>query len=173
MRVTVVPYSPDWAPEFEREAATLRGALGEELAALFHIGSTAVEGLAAKPIIDMLPVVRDLAALDLLAPRIEALGYEVMGEFGIAGRRYYRKGGDKRTHQIHAFQVGDANNILRHLALRDYLRAHPGACAEYGALKRQLAEQFPQDIEGYSSGKDVFVKHMEQQALAWYWERLQ
>ena len=172
MIVTVVPYRPEWAAEFERESALVREVLGAELAALFHIGSTAVAGLDAKPIIDMLPVVRDLDALDALAPCFEALGYEVMGEFGIPGRRYYRKGGVHRTHQIHAFRYDDANNILRHIALRDYLRHHPAVREEYGTLKQRLAALHPEDITAYSGGKDHFVKELERQALIWYFGRM-
>jgi GrpB-like predicted nucleotidyltransferase (UPF0157 family) len=90
-----------------------------------------------------------------------------MGEFGIRGRRYYRKGGDNRTHQIHAFEVGDAN-IDRHIAFRDYLAAHPAIRLEYQNLKIQLAKQFDNDIDQYCAGKDSFVKHHEAKALQWF-----
>jgi GrpB-like predicted nucleotidyltransferase (UPF0157 family) len=98
---------------------------------------------------------------------MEALAYEALGEFGIPGRRYFRKGGDDRTHQAHVFQVGDPG-VERHLAFRDYLRAHPGVAAEYGVLKAGLAQQFPEDIDKYMDGKDAFVKAAEQEALRWY-----
>ena len=93
----------------------------------------------------------------------------------MAGRRYLRKGGAERTHQIHVFDLKSEHHIVRHLALRDYLRAHPAACAAYAELKRQLAAQFPYDIERYCEGKDALVQELERQALAWYdssWERL-
>ena len=67
-----------------------------------------------------MPVVRDLAQVDACSVQFEALGYEVMGEFGIPGRRYFRKGGDERTHQIHIFQQDNRADIDRHLAVRDY-----------------------------------------------------
>lgn len=94
-----------------------------------------------------------------------------MGEFGIPGRRYFRKGGDHRTHQLHVFQAGDRKNILRHLAVRDYLRACPAEREAYGALKRWLAGQYPEDIEGYCDGKDSFVRALERRALDWYDEK--
>ncbi|WP_054332324.1 GrpB family protein [Merdimmobilis hominis] len=172
MLVTVAPYNPQWPQLFEEEAKSLRALLGENLVALFHIGSTSVPGLAAKPIIDILPVVQDIDALDALTPQFAELGYEAMGEFGLPGRRYFRKGGENRTHQIHAFQYDNLGEIGRHLAFRDYLRAHPGARDSYAALKIQLASQFPADIDGYCDGKDAFVKEMERSALLWQWKRL-
>lgn len=167
MHVRVTDYDPRWADLFAREAAAIRAVLGENCVAVHHIGSTAVPGLAAKPVIDMMPVVHSLAAADAQSAAFEALGYECMGEFGIAGRRYYRKGGDERTHQIHIFAEGDVRNIGRHLAVRGYLRTHPAEAEAYGALKRELAARFPEDIEGYCDGKDAFVRGLERRALAW------
>lgn len=97
---------------------------------------------------------------------LERLGYEVMGEFGIPGRRYFRKGGFNRTHHVHAFKTGDAN-IHRHLAFRDYLNSFPDVRREYAALKEKLALRFSEGIDGYSDGKDAFVKLHEANALAW------
>ena len=141
----------------------------------YHIGSTAVPGLAAKPIIDLMVVVRDVTLVDALAGRFEALGYELLGELGIAGRRYLRKGGAERSHQIHIFNLKCEHHIVRHLALRDYLRAYPTVAETYAQLKRKLAAQYPYDIEGYCAGKDSLVKELERKALAWYdssWARL-
>ncbi len=165
--VTVSDYSPEWPLEYEREAAALARVFGGNLAAIHHIGSTAVPGLAAKPIIDIMPVVYSLEAVDALSAGFEALGYEYLGEFGIPGRRYMRRGGDERTHQVHVFSVLDTANITRHLAFRDYLRAHPDVCAEYAALKRALAGKYPFDIGAYCDGKEELVKKYEDAALAW------
>ena len=124
-------------------------------------------GLAAKPIIDILPVVRSLEAVDAAKDSLEALGYEYLGEFGIPGRRYLRKGGDERTHQVHVFAAEDEVNITRHLAFRDYLREHPDVRDEYAALKRALAGKYPFDIGAYCDGKEEIVKKHEAAALAW------
>ena len=166
--VVVVPYNPQWPALYEQEAQSIGQILGENLTAIHHIGSTSVPGLAAKPIIDIMPVVRDLAQVDACSAQFEALGYEVMGEFGIPGRRYFRKGGEKRTHQIHIFERGNRRDIIRHLAVRDYLRAHSDEQAAYGALKRELAERYPYDIAAYCDGKEAFVQALEQRALDWY-----
>ena len=163
--VTVTAYDPRWPQLYEREAAAISAALGGALSAIHHIGSTAVPGLAA--IIDIMPVVHSLSGADAARGALEALGYEYLGEFGIPGRRYLRRGGDERTHQVHIFAEGDRENIARHLAFRDYLRAHPDVCAEYAALKRALAARYPYDIEGYCDGKAGFVKKYESLALAW------
>lgn len=171
MHVRVIPYRPEWPLLFAQEAEKIRHTFGTALLAIHHIGSTSVEGLAAKPIIDILAVVRDVNAIDALAPAMESLGYEAMGEFGIPGRRYYRKGGENRTHQIHAFSMEDHWNIDRHLAVRDYLRVHPEEAQLYGDLKQHLAQQFPEDIERYCDGKDAFVKALEKRAYAWYFTK--
>ena len=97
-----------------------------------------------------------------------AIGYECMGEFGIEGRRYFRKGGDNRTHQIHIFEQSNHKDINRHIAVRDFLRTHPDIALEYGELKMELANRFPEDIEGYCAGKDAFVKQLEKDALRWW-----
>ena len=167
MIVEVVPYNPNWPAQFEAEASILREVLGDIVVAIHHMGSTSVPGLQAKPIIDMLPEVTDLEALDALTSRFEACGYEVMGAYGIPGRRYFRKGGDHRTHHIHAFASGDPN-IDRHLAFRDYLRAHPAVAQEYGRVKEESARRSNNDIEDYCDAKDPFIKLHEPKALAWY-----
>lgn len=166
-RIIVTEYNPLWADMFETEAAKTAGILGKNCIAVHHIGSTSVAGLAAKPIIDMMPIVCSLEDVDKLAPELEKTGYEYMGEFGISGRRYLRKGGDARTHQIHIFSVKSVYDIERHLAVRDYLRSHPAACEQYSSLKQELANQYPHDIEGYCDGKEEFVRRLEKDALEW------
>ena len=165
--IRVTAYNPAWPAAYEKEARQIRKALDGLLVEIHHIGSTAVPGLMAKPVIDILPVVRDIEMVDARNPAMEALGYECMGEFGIPGRRYFRKGGNDRTHQVHVFAADSREEINRHLAVRDYLRAHPNVAAEYGRLKAALAARFPEDIDGYCDGKDGFVKRLEAVALHW------
>ena len=165
--ITVLPYDPAWEAAFQREKALLREILGENCLEIYHIGSTAVPDLAAKPVIDLMPVVTRLEEVDGASRALEDAGYEYLGEFGIPGRRYLRKGGDLRTHQVHIFAATDQNNIRRHLAFRDYMRAHPQAREVYAQLKKDLALRFPYDIEGYCNGKDTFVQAVQAEALAW------
>ena len=173
--ITVREYDPVWREKYEREKALIANILQDNLAAVYHIGSTAVPGLAAKPVIDIMAAVKSLEGADGAAKKFEAAGYEYLGEFGIAGRRYLRKGGDERTHQIHIFRADDTLNLERHLAFRDYLRAHEDTREEYARLKKALAEKFPRDIDGYCEGKDSFVRRVQELALSRYdgsWNRL-
>lgn len=101
--IIVVEYDPLWIKMFEAEAAKIENTLGENCIEIHHIGSTSVVGLAAKSIIDIMPIVDNLEDVDKAATEFEKIGYEYMGEFGIPSRRYLRKGGDERTHQIHIF----------------------------------------------------------------------
>lgn len=173
--ITVLNYDPEWPLKYERERKAIAEILDGSGISIYHIGSTSVPGLAAKPIIDMMAVVRSLEKVDDARGKFSELGYEYLGEFGIAGRRYFRKGGDERTHQIHIFQADDWNNIERHLAFRDYMRTHEKERAEYAKIKTALAQRFPYDIDGYCDGKDAFVREMEKRALLEYdgtWDRL-
>ncbi|WP_088007397.1 GrpB family protein [Indiicoccus explosivorum] len=163
-KVEVLPFDPVWIHRFESEAAVLRRLLGENCIAIHHIGSTAVPDLAAKPIIDLLPVVRDLEEVDRLIGAFESIGYKAKGENGLPGRRYFQKGGDDRTHHVHIYEAGSPE-IRRHLVFRDYLRTHPDEAEAYGRLKTDLASKFPYDIGSYISGKEKFVAALESKAL--------
>jgi GrpB-like predicted nucleotidyltransferase (UPF0157 family) len=165
--IKVVTHDPGWAAAFEAEAARILAALEGEAVAVHHVGSTAIPGIGAKPIIDILLEVRDVGRLDGLNGAMEALGYEAKGEFGIAGRRYFTKNrGPVRTHNVHAFGSGDPE-VERHLAFRDYMKAHPEEARAYGELKARLAREHPDDIEAYMDGKDAFVKEMDRRAGEW------
>lgn len=171
MLVEVVPYQSSWPMQFEEEKVKIATILGDNLVACYHIGSTSVEGLSAKPIIDIMPVVHDISIVDLEIASFHQIGYESLGEYGITGRRFFRKGGEKRTHHIHIFEATNSKDINRHLAVRDYLREHPKVSQEYAKLKMALAQKFITDIDGYCDGKDAFMKQMEQDALEWWLEK--
>lgn len=173
--ITVLDYNTGWSLQYEREKEQITAILKDNCIAIYHIGSTSVPGLAAKPIIDIMVAVRSLEQVDTVSEDFSKINYEYLGEFRIAGRRYLRKGGDERTHQIHIFHVDDWNNIKRHLAFRDYMRTHKKERDEYAKIKKELAQSFPYDIEGYCDGKEDFVRKVEEQALAQYddrWDRL-
>lgn len=166
-RVLVVDYNPEWPSMFQAEAHKIARILGDNLITIHHIGSTSVPGLRAKPIIDMMPVVKDITLVDQCNPQMAALGYEAMGEFGLPGRRYFRKGGHERTHHVHCYSQSSSEEIERHLAFRDYLRTHPNVARSYGELKANLARKHPDDANAYMDGKDAFVKATERDAIAW------
>ncbi len=164
-KIEVVDYDPTWTERFSDESILLKKVLGVVSIAIHHIGSTSVPGLASKPIIDILIEVTSLNEIDELDAEMSKIGYESKGEFGISGRRYFQKGGDNRTHQIHAFRTGD-ENVMRHVAFRDYLRKNADVARDYGKLKRKVAESCDNDIEKYCDGKDEFVKTHERIAVA-------
>ncbi|EIT86248.1 hypothetical protein A374_06601 [Fictibacillus macauensis ZFHKF-1] len=165
--VHVVPYNEEWLQAFQQEKARLEAVFGSLLVDVHHIGSTSIPAMAAKPIIDLLPVVHDITEVDQYTTQMAAIGYEGRGELGLPGRRFFRKGGDERTHHVHVYEAGH-EDIARHLAFRDYLRSHQEEARTYAELKQQLAAQFPHDIEQYMDGKDDWIKTTEQIALRWY-----
>ena len=121
-KIVVVDYRPEWAEAFAREAARIANVLGENMVAIHHIGSTSVPGLCAKPILDIMPVVRDIGAVDECNEGFIALGYTPMGEFGIPGRRYFHKGGDavSYTHlDVYKRQEYIGENTVRFRATMD------------------------------------------------------
>ena len=169
--VRLVDYDPDWPRQAQERIARLR-VLEPVLLAAHHIGSTAVPGLIAKPIIDLMPLVNDIAALDLERGAVEALGYAWHGEYGIPGRRYCTADiGNRRVAQLHFFAMGDPG-VLRHLAFRDYLRAHSGIAAAYAAEKRRARDMHPGDHHAYGAEKHGWINRVEAEALAWYGRRI-
>ncbi|EZP76977.1 hypothetical protein H839_10283 [Parageobacillus genomosp. 1] len=166
-KVEVVPFCEQWATMFTEEAEKLKRVFGEQCLRIYHIGSTAIPGMSAKPIVDIMIEVHDIDYVDSYNDAMAALGYQAMGENGIPKRRYFQKGRDERTHHVHVFPAG-SEHIARHIAFKEYMIAHPEEAKAYSRLKEALAKQFPADIEAYIKGKDAFVKEIEKKALAWY-----
>ena len=165
-KVEVKEFSKKWATDFQQESKSLNDIFKEEIVEIYHIGSTSIEGLSAKPIIDIMPVVRDIKRVDAYDEQMIQLGYTPKGENGLPGRRYFQKGGDNRTHHVHIYEQGNPE-IERYLIFRDYLRKHSVEAKKYGELKRALAQQFPYDVESYINGKDKFVQSLEEKAMRW------
>lgn len=159
--VIVKDYNFDYSKMYQEEEKKIKKILKDNLVFIEHIGSTSIPNLKSKPIIDILISVNSLEDVDLKKNEFEQIGYEYMGEFGIKNRRYLRKGGDERTHQIHIFHKDDEFNLNRHLAFKKYLLSHLDVCKEYGDLKEKLALKFPYDIDGYCNGKEEFIKKHE------------
>lgn len=166
-KVVVIDYDEQWVQKFREEAIKISEIFGEELIDIHHIGSTSVEGLKSKPIIDIMPVVLDINLVDRFNQAMAGIGYVAKGENGIPNRRYFQKGGDNRTHHVHIYEI-DNPEIDRHLAFREYLRAHSEIAHKYGNLKESLAKLFPFDIESYIKGKEQLALEIERKALDWY-----
>ncbi len=161
-------YDPAWPAAFEREAERLRALLGDALVAIHHVGSTSVPGLAAKPIIDLLPLASTIEHIDRASPVMVDAGYRAWGEYHLPGRRYFTRDRDGwRTHNVHIYAV-DNPDVPRHIALPAYLRAHDDKAAEYATLKREAYRLHPADIDAYNDAKDAWIKALEPVALAWW-----
>jgi GrpB-like predicted nucleotidyltransferase (UPF0157 family) len=161
--IEIVDYDPLWPAEFEKEARAIQLALhGHQTLAIEHAGSTAIAGLAAKPIIDIYIAVRTIAgAKAALVRPLEALGYLYWRENPNTDQMFFVKGlpprGKRRTHHIHVAELG-SDAWRRPLLFRDYLRAHPDEAKEYLDLKLRLAKQHHSDREAYTGAKDAFVE---------------
>ncbi|GLX76889.1 hypothetical protein tinsulaeT_02290 [Thalassotalea insulae] len=166
-KITVVDYQADWVNKFTDEKALLIQAIGNIALNIEHIGSTSVPGLAAKPIIDILVEVTDLNRLDTKSNEMVALGYNIKGENGISGRRYFQKGDNQRSHHLHAFNQNDPH-LMRHRAFRDYLLAHSNVAQQYAKIKTQAAHQCQHDTNMYMALKNDFIQHHETKAINWY-----
>ena len=158
--VTVVPPDPAWPERFEHEARRLRVLFGDEVLAIHHVGSTSVPGLWAKPIIDLLPLVRSIARLDAFRPAAEAAGFTWRGEYGQPGRCYLRTD----DLHVHIYEPGHAV-VARNLAFRDHLRANAAARDAYAALKRDLAARFAHQRDAYQDGKSALIERILREAM--------
>jgi GrpB-like predicted nucleotidyltransferase (UPF0157 family) len=167
--VEIVPYNDNWPAMAAAIAATLFSTLQDNLLTVEHIGSTSIPGLGAKPVIDLIPIVHDIQTLDNQKKLITDLGYSWHGEFGIQGRRLcgLTDAAGKRVAHLHFFQK-DAVNIERHLAFRDFMKAHPDIAKQYEQEKRRAAALHPYDSLAYNDEKAAWVQHYEKEALAWY-----
>jgi GrpB-like predicted nucleotidyltransferase (UPF0157 family) len=151
-------YDPRWADEFELEASRLAGLLASLEPRIEHIGSTAVPGLPAKPLLDIALAFRDRAALETARRVLRAAGYEDRGDLGAAGGVVLAKGShSRRTHLLHLVEASDGQ-WLRWMTFRDALQSDPDLRAAYAALKADLARRFPEDRVSYAAGKRQFIE---------------
>jgi GrpB-like predicted nucleotidyltransferase (UPF0157 family) len=160
-------WTDEWEKSYSQEEEKLKEVFKDELVDIFHIGSTSIPTIGfAKPIIDILIVIRNIENVDLYNSEMLKLGYELKGENGIDGRRYFTKGRDNRTHHVHIFQVG-SEFIKIHLDFKEFLIKNPLEAKKYGELKIKLAKQFPDEHHKYQEGKQQFVNNLVKRAKKW------
>lgn len=173
--VAVVPYDTSWPRRFEEEKRHLRECLPDELVGrIEHFGSTAVPGLAAKPIIDMLVEVTSLEAVrDVIAPILNEQGYEffwrptVLGNTDIGYAWFIKRDArGVRTHHIHMLERDSP--YWSRLQFRDYLIDHPKVAEEYAALKRRIATEHAHDRRAYAKAKTEFIERVTKRAERYY-----
>jgi GrpB-like predicted nucleotidyltransferase (UPF0157 family) len=154
--VRLVPHVEQWHDLFAGEEARLRAAIGEYVLAIEHVGSTAICGLVAKPIIDIAVAVQDIAVAKKCVRPLERIGYEYRGENGIVGRHFFGKG-EPRTYHLHMVEL--RSELWRnHLLFRDYLRAHGDMVEKYEQVKKELAHKHRENREAYTEGKAAFIE---------------
>jgi GrpB-like predicted nucleotidyltransferase (UPF0157 family) len=165
--VRIVDYDPAWPALAERELRGIKEALGPRAVRLEHVGSTAVPGLAAKPILDLQLSVDAIEPREPYVEPLEELGYLFVAAPESPGYNFFAKPPDRpRTHHLHVCEVGSEHE-LRHVAVREFLRGHPDEAASYAALKRELAARHPQDRLAYIAGKEAYIDKLEERAINW------
>lgn len=166
--ITIETHDPQWPALYERERRTITQALGNLLVRIEHIGSTAVPGLGAKPIIDVITGVAREADLDRIVEPLQRIGFEYVPKYEtmMPFRRYFRTRPPASTQAVNVHVVVVGSDLWnRHLLFRDYLRSHPEVAAEYERLKRELAPRF-EDVNVYAEAKTEFITAVVGRATA-------
>ena len=170
--ILIADYDPRWPAMYAEESTRIHAAIGEWLLGIEHVGSTSVPGLAAKPVVDMMPGLRSLGDSPHIVQPLQKLGYQYFPqhENEMPERRYFAlPAGDRhrtrRLFHVHAVET-TTEFWRRHLAFRNYLRTHPDVADEYASLKRRLAAEYGSDRVGYTEAKTEFITRIESLALA-------
>ncbi|HYZ28026.1 MAG TPA: GrpB family protein [Thermoleophilaceae bacterium] len=165
--VRIVAYARTWPVQAERELRRIKNAVGDVAVALEHVGSTAVPGLAAKPIIDLQLSVDAIEPRERYVVPLEGLGYLFVPAPESPDYHFFAKPPERpRTHHLHVCESG-SDHEFRHLAVRDFLRDHPDEAARYAALKREVVARHPQDRLAYIDGKGEYLTALERRAVRW------
>ena len=168
MKPIVTSHDPSWKVSFSKESGKLLQALGQNIIAIHHIGSTSIPDIVAKPVIDVLVEVARIDQVDNHASQMCNLRYESMGEYGIGGRRYFRRSeSDGRpAFHVHVFET-KSEQVVRHLAFRDYLLTHPSKAKEYSELKADLSAGGFASKSDYQAAKAPFIEACVKDAVEW------
>lgn len=159
--VVVMPYDVKWKQAFTNIKSELEAALGDLALRIEHVGSTSVEGLSAKPVIDIDVVIKDTSILEPVISALAKIGYRHEGDLGIPGREAFKYEGKEHLMKHHLYVcVEDSSELKRHLAFRDYLRSHPEAVKEYSRVKTEGAQLYPYDIDKYIEHKSPFIENI-------------
>lgn len=157
--VVVEPYNEAWKTDFIAIKDELEPVLEDLALQIEHVGSTSVEGLSAKPVIDIDIVIRDMEELPPVISALQTIGYTHEGDQGIPGREAFKYEGKEHLRKHHLYVCAqDAAELKRHIAFRDYLRSHPDAVVEYSRIKEEGAKLYPWDIDKYIEHKSPFIE---------------
>ena len=160
-RVIVSPYNANWKANFENIKAEIEGAIGEFIICVEHIGSTSVEGLSAKPIIDLDVVIKDYSVFADVVNGLEAIGYIHEGDLGIKDREAFAYSDKPHLQAYHLYVCPqDSEELHRHVVFGDFLRNNPDAVKKYSAVKERAAQLFPNDIDAYIKYKTPCIEEL-------------
>lgn len=156
----IVDYNPEWVTTFLVESKDLKAIFKDAILSIYHIGSTSIPGIKAKPIVDILITTDNLKKIDDFDNQMEQQGYVVGGEFGLCGRRFFCKGNQEHCLiHVHIYETSNTA-IEKYLLFRDYMIAHPNEVKNYEELKTDLAQRYPHNRTLYTQSKSVFIEHI-------------
>ena len=160
-RVVVLPYDKAWKSAFEEIKAEIEGAVGDLIIGIEHVGSTSVEGMSAKPCIDLDVVIKNYSVFDAVVRRLEAIGYVHEGDLGIKDREAFKYSNKPHllTHHLYVCPQ-DSEELHRHVTFRDFLRGDPEAVKKYSEVKETAAKLFPDDIDRYIEYKSPCIEEL-------------
>lgn len=161
LNVVVLPYDKAWKTDFEAIKQEIEAAIGDLILGVEHVGSTSVEGMSAKPCIDLDVVIRDYTVFDAVVERLAAIGYQHEGDLGIRHREAFRYEGKPhlRTHHLYVCPQ-NSEELHRHITFREFLKSHPEAVRQYSRVKEEAAQRFPHDIDGYIAYKTPCIEEL-------------
>ena len=160
-RVVVLPYDETWTSAFEEIKKEIESAVGDLIIGIEHVGSTSVEGLSAKPIIDIDIIIKDYSIFDAVVNKLNTIGYIYEGNLGVKDREAF-KYIDKPHLQRHHLYVcpQQSEELLRHITFRDFLRSNPEAVKRYSTVKEKAAQLFPDDVDKYIEYKSPCIEEL-------------
>ena len=159
--VIVLPYDEAWKSDFEKIKNELENAIGDCIIGIEHVGSTSVEGLSAKPCIDIDVIIKDYSIFETVVNRLNAIGYIHEGNLGIPNREAFKYSEKPHLQKHHSYVCPqDSEELRRHITFRDFLRSNPDAVRKYGQIKEVAAERFPNDIDGYIRYKSPCIEEL-------------
>lgn len=157
--VVVLPFDEQWKYDFVQIKAELANVLRQLAIEIEHVGSTSVQGLSAKPIIDIDVVIKDYSELENVISALGKIGYQHEGNLGITGREAFKYEGKEHLRKHHLYVCPeDSQELRRHIAFRNYLKTHPDAVREYSCIKEEGAKLYPDDIDRYIEQKSPFIE---------------
>ena len=163
-RVIVLPYDEAWKADFEAIKREIESAVGDLIIGIEHVGSTSVEGLSAKPCIDMDIVIKDYSVFEEVTRKLETIGYFHQGDFGIKEREAFGFTDKPHLKNHHLYVCPQhSEELRRHITFRDFLRNHPEAVRQYSEVKEKAAQLFPEDIDQYMQYKAPCIEELYRQ----------